>query len=75
MLTLRNEAIELLENIPEKYLPSLIGLMKSFENISDEQPKTKRKINFAKYMNTGEKMFRTTAEIDAYIKESRCERF
>ena len=75
MLSLRNEAIELASNIPEKYLPSVIGLMKSFEKISDEEPAPKKKIDFRKYMNKGEKLFNSTEEIDEYIKESRRERF
>ena len=75
MWSLRNEAIELAANIPEKYLPSVIGLMKSFENISDEEPAPKKKIDFRKYMNKGKRMFESTEEIDEYIKESRRERF
>lgn len=74
MENLRNEAIELVTTIPEKYLPSVIGLMKSFENISEEQPKPKKKIDFSKYMNKGERIFKSTEEIDEYIKESRRER-
>ena len=75
MENLRNEAIELAATIPEKYLPSIIGLMKSFGEISDEPPKSKGKIDFSKYMNKGERMFKSTEEIDEYIKESRRERF
>ena len=75
MLSLRNEAIELAANLPEKYLPSVIGLMKSFEEISDEEPAPKKKIDFKKSMNQGEKLFNSTEEIDEYIKESRRERF
>ena len=74
MQDLRNEAIELAATIPEKYLPSVIGLMKSFENISDEPPQPKKKIDFSKYMNQGERMFKSTEEIDEFIKESRRER-
>lgn len=74
MENLRNEAIELVTTIPEKYLPSVIGLMKSFENISEEQPKPKKRIDFSKYMNKGERIFKSTEEIDEYIKESRRER-
>ena len=75
MENLRNEAIELAATIPEKYLPSVIVLMKSFENIIDEPPKPKEKIDFSKYMNKGERMFKSTEEIDEFIKESRRERF
>ena len=74
MENLRNEAIELVAAMPEKYLPSIIGLMKSFENIPDENPKPKKKIDFSKYMNKGKRMFGSTEEIDEYIKESRIER-
>lgn len=75
MLSLRNEAIELAANIPEKYLPSVIGLMKSFENISDEPEQPKKKIDFRKYMNKGKRMFESTEEIDEHMRESRRERF
>ena len=76
MLSLRNEAIERVENLPEKYLPSIIGLMKSFEEISDEEPAPKKKnLDLSKYVNKGEKLFQSTEEIDEYIKESRRERF
>lgn len=75
MENLRNEAVELAANLPEKYLPSIIGLMKSFEKISDETPEPKKKLDFRKYMNQGERMFKSTEEIDEYMKESRRERF
>ena len=72
---LRNEAIELAANLPEKYLPSVICLMKSFENITEEKISEPKKIDFRKYMNQGERLFKDTEEIDEYIKESRRERF
>lgn len=75
MEDLRNEAIELAANLPEKYLPSVIGLMKSFEKISDEKPEPKKKLDFRKYMNQGERLFKSTEEIDEYMRESRRERF
>lgn len=75
MENLRNEAIELAANLPEKYLPSIIGLMKSFEKISEEKPLPNKKIDFRKYMNQGERLFQSTEEIDNYIRESRRERF
>ena len=75
MLDLRNEAIELAATIPEKYLPSVIVLMKSFENITDEQPKPKKKLDLTQYMNHGKRMFKDANEVDEYIKESRRERF
>ena len=74
MENLRNEAIELAATIPEKYLPSIVGLMKSFESIAEESPKPQKKVDFKKYMNKGERMFKSTEEIDAYIEESRRER-
>lgn len=64
MENLRNEAIELAATIPEKYLPSVIVLMKSFENITDEPPKPKEKIDFSKYMNQGERMFKSAEELE-----------
>ena len=77
MLDLRNEAIELASTIPEKYLPSVVGLMQSLKYVSDSDLKTqkpKKKIDFTKYMNKGERMFKSTEEIDEYIRESRRER-
>ena len=75
MENLRNEAIELASNLPEKYLPSIIGLMKSFEEIPEVEISDTKKIDFRKYMNQGERLFKSTEEIDKYIKESRRERF
>ena len=76
MLSLRNEAIELASNIPEKYLPSIIGLMKSFAEISEEvEPPKKKNLDLSQYVNKGEKLFKNTEEIDNYIRESRSERF
>ena len=75
MLDLRNEAIELASTIPEKYLPSVVGLMQSLKYVSDsEQPKKKKKLDLSKYMNQGERMFKSAEEIDEYMKESRRER-
>ena len=77
MLDLRNEAIELASTIPEKYLPSVVGLMQSLKYVSDSDPQTqkpKKKIDFTKYMNKGERMFKSTEEIDEYIMESHRER-
>ncbi len=75
MKDLRNEAVELAANLPEKYLPSIIGLMKSFGEISDEQPVTKKKLDLTQYINKGKKMFKDADEVEEYIKESRRERF
>ncbi len=66
MLDLRNEAIALVSTIPEKYLPSVVGLMQSLKYVSDSDPQTqmpKKKIDFT-----------STEEIDEYIRESRRER-
>lgn len=76
MGTLREEAIELVSTLPEKYLPSVIGLMESLKYLpEDESPAPKKKIDFSKYMNQGERMFKSTEEIDEFMKEARRERF
>lgn len=75
MENLRNEAIELAAKIPEKYLPSVIVLMKSFENIPEEPLKSKKKLDLTQYMNQGERMFKSDEEIDEFIRESRSDRF
>jgi len=76
METLREEAIELVSTLPEKYLPSVIGLMESLKYLpEDESPAPKKKIDFSKYMNQGERMFKSTEEIDEFMKEARRERF
>lgn len=76
METLREEAIELISGLPEKYLPSIISLMESFKDIPEENPpKQREKIDFSKYMNHGKRMFNSTEEIDEFIREGRRERF
>ena len=75
MENLRNEAIELAATIPEKYWPSVIVLMKSFEEIPDEPPKPKKKLDLTQYMNHGKRMFKDANEVDEFMKESRRERF
>lgn len=76
METLREEAIELVSTLPEKYLPSVIGLMEGLKYLpEDESPAPKKKIDFSKYMNQGERMFKSTEEIDEFMKEARRERF
>ena len=72
MDALRNEALELAATLPEKYLPSVIGLMRSLKNISEENPPAR--VDFRKYMNRGEKIFSSTAEIDEYVRNLRNER-
>ena len=72
MNALRNEAIALASTLPEKYLPSVIGLMQSLKNISEE--KAPAPVDFRKYMNSGEKLFGGTSEISEYVRELRSER-
>lgn len=75
MEILREEAIDLVKNLPEKYLPSVIGLMESLKYVPDESPAPREKIDFSKYMNHGKRMFNSTEEIDEFIREGRRERF
>lgn len=71
-LNLRSEATRLVTELPEKYLPTVIGLMKNLGEVpADAPPQPRAKIDFSKYMNKGERMFKSTEEIDAYIRESR----
>lgn len=72
MDALRNEAMELAATLPEKYLPSVIALMQSLKNISAEKVHTP--VDFRNYMNSGEKLFGGTAEINEYVRELRSER-
>ena len=76
MEAMRNEAIELAATIPEKYLPSIIVLMKSFQDISEmELPSAKKKLDLNEYINHGERLFKDAREVEDYIKEARLERF
>ena len=76
MEAMRNEAIELAATIPEKYLPSIIVLMKSFQDISEmELPSAKKKLDLNEYINHGERLFKDAREVEEYIKEARFERF
>ena len=76
MEALRIEAMELAATIPEKYLPSIIGLMKSFQEISDtELSPAKKNLDLNEYINHGERLFKDATEVEEYIKESRLERF
>lgn len=76
METLRDEARELVENLPEKYLPSVIGLMESLNYLhKDESPAPRKKLDLTQYMNKGERMFKDADEVDEFIKEARRERF
>lgn len=76
MKAMRTEAIELAATIPEKYLPSIIVLMKSFQDISEmELPSAKKKLDLNEYINHGERLFKDAREVEDYIKEARLERF
>ena len=76
MEAMRNEAIELAATIPEKYLPSIIVLMKSFQDISEaELLPAKKKLDLNEYINHGERLFKDAREVEEYIKEARFERF
>ena len=76
METLREEAIELVKNLPEKYLPSVIGLMESLNYLpEDDPPAPKKKLDLTQYMNHGKRMFKDANEVDEFIKETRRERF
>ncbi len=76
MKSMRTEAIELAATIPEKYLPSIIVLMKSFQDISEmELPSAKKKLDLNEYINHGERLFKDAREVEDYIKEARLERF
>ena len=76
MKAMRTEAIELVATIPEKYLPSIIVLMKSFQDISEmELPSAKKKLDLNEYINHGERLFKDAREVEDYIKEARLERF
>ncbi len=76
METLREEAIELVSTLPEKYLPSVIGLMEGLKYLpEDESPAPKKKLDLTQYMNQGKRMFKDANEVDEFIKEARRERF
>lgn len=76
MKAMRTEAIELAATIPEKYLPSIIVLMKSFQDISEmELPSAKKKLDLNEYINHGERLFKDAREVEDYIKVARLERF
>lgn len=76
MKSMRTEAIELAATIPEKYLPSIIVLMKSFQDISEmELPSAKKKLDLNEYINHSERLFKDAREVEDYIKEARLERF
>ena len=76
METLREEAIELVSTLPEKYLPSVIVLMEGLKYLPEEEsPAPRKKLDFSKYMNQGKRMFNSTEEIDEFIREGRRERF
>lgn len=76
MKAMRTEAIELAATIPEKYLPSIIVLMKSFQDISEmELPSAKKKLDLNEYINHSERLFKDAREVEDYIKEARLERF
>ena len=75
MTDLRQEAMNLIETLPEENLLIIVGMLRGVQEISAELPKPKKEIDFSKYRGRGKKMFKNTEEIDNYIKELRDDRF
>ncbi|MBR3623650.1 MAG: hypothetical protein IKN43_09930 [Selenomonadaceae bacterium] len=70
MSILRQEASQLLESMPEKYLLSIVGYMRNFH---DESPikKKKRSIDIMKYSGSAGYWFGSNEEMEQYIKDLR----
>lgn len=75
MENLRQQAINLIEAMPEENLLLIVGMLRGVQEVSEEFPKVRKEIDFSKYRGRGKKMFKNTEEIDNYIKELRDDRF
>lgn len=75
MTDLRQQAIDLIETMPEENLLLIVGMLRGAQKISEEFPPIKKEIDFSKYRGRGKKMFKSTEEIDNYVKELRDDRF
>ncbi|MBR3722938.1 MAG: hypothetical protein IKN12_09260 [Selenomonadaceae bacterium] len=70
MSLLRQEASQLLETMPDKYLLSLIGYMRNIHDESIEKNK-KRGLDITKYSGSAGYWFGSNEEIEEYIKDLR----
>ena len=74
MSNLRNEAIKLVEEIPENHLESLVGILKNIQNITGKKPAKKMTSQEFKAMlekHAGSVDCFKGIDVDAYIRESR----
>ena len=72
MKDLRNEAINLIETVPEKHLESVVSILKNVHNKTDVESEKKR-VDWKKIIEkySGSVDCFKDIDVEAYIKESR----
>lgn len=77
MTDLRQQAIDLIESMPEENLLLIVGML---QGISEKTKPAPKKLIFTKefldkYMGSAGKIFGSKEEIDKYVEDLRSDRF